>query len=261
MSAETFESPVRHRRSLKSVARAVLRKENYIGTVRAFILARKPVDFMLRYIRNGGAYPANIALRSPTGPINIRTFSPDDIQTINEIFFRGDYAFSGENRVIVDFGSNIGVSCIYFLSRLPGAICYGFEPLPQNIERFKANLAPFPGQFDLTECAVGESRGSVTFGWEPTGRYGGIGRETGASITVECRDSNEELERVIAKHGRIDVLKVDIETLEKVVIERIPTELARRIHNVVVEYVFLTNPLSETHSMSVEATTTRFRLR
>lgn len=261
MSAETFESPVRHRRSLKSLARAVLRKDNYVGAVRAFLLARKPVDFMSRYIRNGGLYPADIALRSPTGPLSIRTYSPDDIQTINEIFFRGDYAFTGENRVIVDFGSNIGVSCIYFLSRVPDAVCYGFEPLPQNIERFKANLAAFPGQFELTEAAVGEARGQVTFGWEPTGRYGGIGRETGASITVECRDSNEELDRVLSKHGQIDVLKVDIETMEKVVIERIPEALARRIRNVVVEYVFVTNPLSATHTMSVEATTTRFRLR
>jgi FkbM family methyltransferase len=239
--------------------RAILRKDNYVGTLRAFALAHRPVEFMLRYIRNGGDYPVEIRVRSPTGRLSIRAYAPDDIQTINEIFFRGDYAVPGENRVIVDFGSNIGISCIYFLSRTPGAFCYGFEPLPQNIERFKANLAPFVGRFELTETAVGIGTGPVTFGWEPTGRYGGIGRETGRSITVDCRDSNEELQRIVDKHGQIDVLKVDIETLEKVVIDRIPEALAKQINNVIVEYVFKANPLSATHQMFVGPTTTRFR--
>ncbi len=137
MASTTLDSPVRHRRSLASVARAILRKDNYVGTIKAFLLAHRPVDFPVPLHSHWGFIPGgDIVVRSPTGPLKIRTYAPDDIQTINEIFFRGDYAFTGENKVVVDFGSNIGVSAIYFLSRHPEAFCYGYEPLPLNIERF-----------------------------------------------------------------------------------------------------------------------------
>ena len=39
--------------------------------------------------------------------------------------------------------------------------------------------------------------------------YGGIGRENSQQIEVQCLDSNAVLERIIQKHGKIDVLKID----------------------------------------------------
>jgi hypothetical protein len=84
---------------------------------------------------------------------------------------------------------------------------------------------------------------------EQSGRYGGVGRETGETIEVECVDSNEVLSRVLEAHGSIDILKIDIETLEKQVTERIPPEIAARINKIYVEYIFDTNPLAKTHRM------------
>ena len=259
MTASSLDSPVRHRRTLASVLQALARPSNYSGILKTFALTDHPISFLRRYIRNDGTYPAQIGLRTPTGRLLIDTYAPDDIQTINEIFFRGDYECGRDAKVIVDFGSNIGISALYFLSRNAEAFCYGYEPLPQNIERFHKNLAPYSGRVMLTEAAVGESEGTVSFGWEPTGRYGGINRETGATIEVPCKDSNVELAAILRKHDQIDLLKVDIETMEKIVVSRIPPDIARRIKTLVVEYPFSENPLAQTHAMSVEGAVAKFQ--
>ncbi len=176
-------------------------------------------------------------------------YSPDDVQTINEIYLRKDYYFEGVHKTVVDFGSNIGISALYFLSRTKDAFVYCFEPLLQNTERLNENLASYRDHFHLSEVAVGERNEIVSFGWEPTGRYGGVNRETDRTITVPCVDSNEQLQAIVDRHQRIDLLKIDIETLESVVTKRIPVELARKIGNIVVEYPFKDNPLPTTHRM------------
>jgi hypothetical protein len=62
----------------------------------------------------------------------------------------------------------------------------------------------------LNAQAVAAQGGRIRFGVEPTGRYGGIGVETGSYITVDCLDINDVLDRVLAKYGSIDILKMDI---------------------------------------------------
>jgi FkbM family methyltransferase len=90
----------------------------------------------------------------------------------------------------------------------------------------------------------------VEFGYEETGRYGGVGAATGRKMTVRSRNSTSVLEEVAAEHGQIDVLKIDIEGLEDEVVSGIPTELARKIRKIYVECTFDTNPLAETHNLT-----------
>ena len=66
---------------------------------------------------------------------------------------------------------------------------------------------------------------------------------------MPCVNSRTVLENVIAEHGRIDILKVDIEGLEDAVIANIPVELAAKIKKLYVEAIFETNPLAQTHSL------------
>jgi FkbM family methyltransferase len=258
MTATKLNAPIRHRRSWAIVLKAFVRPSNYTGVLKIFALCRQPVSFLRRYVANTGAYPANIGLRTPIGPVELDTYSPDDIQTVNEIFFRGDYDCGKNHKIIVDFGSNIGISVIYFLTRNSEAKCYAYEPLAQNISRLKKNTKSFVDRVELAEAAVGEADGTVRFGWEPTGRYGGINRETGRMIEVPCRDSNAELARILEMHSEIDVLKVDIETMEEAVVNRITPEIACHIKHLVVEFPFTENPLAATHDMSVDVAITRF---
>jgi FkbM family methyltransferase len=151
--------------------------------------------------------------------------------------------------VVVDFGSNIGISAAYFLTSAPNCFAYLYEPFQPNIDRLRDNLRQFEGRYALHAVAVGEAHGEVEFGWEDTGRLGGVGMKTGNYVSVTCRDSNEILEEVITRHGRIDILKIDIETLERQVTERIPVEIARNIDAIYVDYsLWETNPLEQTHN-------------
>jgi FkbM family methyltransferase len=234
-------------RSARTVLGAALEGRHYLAALNMARLCDRPMEFFGRYAFGLGSYPAEFRLRSPSRPVALCAFTKDDVLTINEIFCRGDYPAGPSDRVFVDFGSNIGVSAAFFLSRGAHSKAYLFEPLQQNIARLKQNLAPFEGRYVLHEVAVGLADGTAEFGWEPTGRYGGIGLKTGSYISVPSVDSNSVIRSIIEDHGRIDVLKIDIESLEKEIVERLPLDLLEKIDRIYVEKRFPHNPLSATH--------------
>ena len=99
------------------MALALIKPANYSGVVKTLLQCSAPLDFLGRYVRNRGQYPAEFRIRTPIGPVTLTAFTPDDLLTINEIFFRGDYGDDRDAKVVVDFGSNIGISAAYFLTR------------------------------------------------------------------------------------------------------------------------------------------------
>jgi FkbM family methyltransferase len=240
----------RYKRSLRNKVAGYLNPSNLLATFRIITQCSRPIEFLRRYISmSGGTYPAVYRISTPVGRVPVTAFTPDDILTINEIFFRRDYG-SAKRKTVVDFGSNIGISVLYFLTRGEDVFAYCFEPLPQNIERFKQNLAGFESRLELNEVAVAEEDGTVEFGWEPTGRYGGIGKASlGQKMQVPSVNSNAVLARVIGRHGSIDLLKIDIERLEQFITERIPVDTAEKIDEIVIELHFDANPQAQTHDM------------
>ena len=221
----------------------------------------RPHDAFARYLLRRGAYPTTIRVRSPLGPLDLILYSHHDVLTVNEIFCRRDYPAGAQDRVIVDFGSNIGISAAWFLTRGPDGFAYLFEPLPTNVARLRTNLAAFDGRFALAEVAVGLENAAVDFGFEASGRYGGVGVQTGRSMRVACRDSNEVLDGILDTHDRIDVLKIDIEGMEREVLERIPARIRERIEKIYVECRFATNPLWATHRYRQYGSVAQFRRR
>jgi FkbM family methyltransferase len=217
-----------------------------------------PINVYGRYLFQLGTYPYTVTVNTPAGKIRLNLYSHHDLLTVNEIFCRLDYRCTPDDKVIVDFGSNIGISATYFLTSSPQAYCYLFEPLPSNIDRLRRNLAPFEDRLSLSEIAVGLENGTVEFGWEESGRYGGVGLKTGNYISVPCVDSNQILHEILQQHKQIDILKVDIETLEEAVTSRISLDLARRIKKIYVEYKFQSNPLEKTHSFRQFGTVAQF---
>jgi hypothetical protein len=100
--------------------------------------------------------------------------------------------------------------------------------------------------------------GTAQFGFEPTGRCGGIGKNTGSTITVECRNAINILSRILDQHGEIDVLKIDIETLEREILLAIPESLLPKIKKIYIEQPIEHNPLSSTHSFREYGTVAQF---
>lgn len=234
-------------RDLRTIFRAVTQGQHWRAAANILLVTRSPPEMLWRYLSGRGRYPRAIGLRTPLGLLTLTAHCHDDILTVNEIFCRIDYPADAGDRVIVDLGSNIGVSAAFFLSRGTDVFAYLFEPLARNVERLEGNLAPYPGRYTVEVCAIGDVDGPVDFGWEETGRYGGLGVRTGQTTTVQCRRAGPMIEAIVARHGAIDILKIDIERQEEAVVAQIPPALARKIRKIYIEKTFRTPPFQDTH--------------
>jgi FkbM family methyltransferase len=222
-------------RSLERWRTGLLDPRTYKSAANMLRISADRRDFARRYYLGAGSYPAVVGVRTPIGLIELTVYSFDDVQTVNEIFMREDYLARRDARVVVDLGSNIGISAAYFLSRDPRVRCFLYEPVPRNIERLRANLAGFEDRYELHSVAVADGNGEVTFGIEPTGRYGGIGIQTGEDIRVRCEHINDVLDDVLARADEIDVLKIDTEGAEAATVYAIRPDHLDRIRVIYLE--------------------------
>lgn len=196
-----------------------------------------PAPQVLRgYLLRQGRVPADVRLRTPTGPATVSLRHVHDYATIAEILAEDVYPVAGGDRVVVDIGANIGVFSVFALTRHPDVRVHAFEPVPDNLRFLRRNLAAFGDRVVVHETAVAIEDGEVSFGVEPTGRYGGIGVETAEQITVPTRAIAGLLQEVLDREGRIDVLKMDVEGLERDLLAAVPAEVAARIGRVAVEW-------------------------
>ena len=222
-------------RSTKQIFSALFSKTHYLAFLGMFRTYLDVGDAFLRYLFGRGDYPCRVFVKTPCGIRGIQLYSHHDMLTVNEIFCRNDYPAESDLRIVVDLGSNIGISALYFLTRNNESYSYLFEPDPRNILRLHEQLSDFDGRYKLSDCAVADQNGLVTFGVEDTGRYGGIGIKTGKSITVTCLNINSVLEEIIGKEGVIDVLKIDTEGVEIATVKSIREDLLIRIRYIYLE--------------------------
>ncbi len=221
-------------RSLSRIFDALVQPHHYRGLYNALGVYDNPAVRIMQYIRRTGRYPGVISVRTPTGPISINLYSPDDLVTVNEIFCRQDYQTDGLLRCVVDIGSNIGISALYFLTRNKTSKCYLYEPVPANVDRLRENLHGFE-RFEISRCAIADFAGAADFGIEPSGRYGGLQVGGNSTIRVEVKEINGELRRILAREERIDVVKIDTEGNEISTVLAIDAELMKRIGRIYME--------------------------
>jgi FkbM family methyltransferase len=239
------------------VIRQALARENYLALARMCRTCARPIDFARRYFLSGGDYPAELALRTPTGTVSPTVYSHHDVWTVNEVFLRLDYALPPDARIVVDVGSNIGISALYFLTRSPDVRCYLYEPDPRNAERLHRNLRNYETRYELACEAVADTSGTVAFGREGTGRYGGIGLTYAETLEVPCRHVNDVLANVLAREGHVDLLKIDTEGIENRTVAAIDDDLLAHVRVLCFETLDPFNPAPERFGMSFAADTVR----
>lgn len=230
------------KRKLGRVAGALFAREHYVALAGMLRVYPSPVDGLRRYLMGSGDYPADFAVRTPLGQQSIRLFGHHDMLTLNEVFCRGDYFVGPDLRLAVDFGSNIGISAAYFLTRNADARVHLFEPDPRNTARLRAQLAGFEGRWRLHESAVGVEAGDVVFAQEDTGRYGGLraaitgdAARRAVDITVPCVDAETALREIIDAEGPIDILKLDVEGMETRILDHLSAETLGSIRMIYAE--------------------------
>lgn len=246
-------------RPLGFIAREAVRPSNWIALARMPWRYRHPLDGARRYFTSGGTYPHRCEVRTPLGVVTPTLHSQHDMITVNEVFCREDYRVGPEAEVIVDVGSNIGISVLYFLTRSERARAWLYEPVPRNVERLRENLSGFEGRWRLDEVAVADRDGEETFSIEPTGRYGGLGSGHAESITVRVRHIDDVLREALEAEGRIDVLKLDTEGVEARTLAAASPELLSRVRVIFAEDIAREVQSPPGFNASRRASVVRFR--
>jgi FkbM family methyltransferase len=145
------------------------------------------------------------------------------VEMFEEIFLRRQYYFESaeEQPLIVDVGSNIGKSILFFKRLFPAAAIIGFEPDPAAFRLLKRNVeANWLRDVSLLNVAVYDGADSVQLYGDPTtpgspqhstrrGRVGGTSQE------VPATRLSDHLAEPVA------YLKLDVEGAERVVIEEL----------------------------------------
>jgi FkbM family methyltransferase len=223
------------KRNWRSVKWVLTRKETYGALLRAFRVLDEPFSVLRDELFSSSLHRESVSVRTPLGRTTIRLKSPVDMSTVMGVFCREDYRLDADARVVVDIGANIGVASLYFLTRSADTFVYAFEPVPQNIEAFLENTSGFRSRIELGQTAVGAASGTVSFGVEPTGKFGGMKSKSDARIEVPCVSINEVMERVLSKHGQVDCLKVDVEGSEADLLSAMDHRFWARIRSIYAE--------------------------
>ncbi|MCB9283030.1 MAG: FkbM family methyltransferase [Lewinellaceae bacterium] len=169
---------------------------------------------------------------------NNDTVSPDAywfLHSIEEIFIDEVYKFEchKDSPRIIDCGSNIGLSIIYFKRRFPHAEVIGFEPDPELLNYAQQNIDNFCMKDNVTliNKAVWKYNGTIPFYIE--GTLGGAIVENAIPkdnvIEVPCIDISTLLK------NRVDFLKIDIEGAELEVLDHCKNNL-HVVENMFVEF-------------------------
>jgi FkbM family methyltransferase len=219
------------RRNLREVKQLLFETSAYTAIPRLFLVHPNPFRVILEEAFALTPYPWTLTLKTPAGNIRARLYSAADLSTANLVFCRRDYHIPKNARAIVDIGSNIGLSTLYWLTRSPLTHVYCYEPAPKSYQRLLDNLSPYAGRFTPHEAAVSDFRGSARFGMEPSGVHSSLEiRKRAVEFTdVEVVHINDVLESVLSRDNRVDVLKLDNEGHEFRTLRAIAPEFWRRI--------------------------------
>jgi FkbM family methyltransferase len=219
-------------RSPELIRRSLSEPQQYAALARAFVRYPAVGAMLKRYFLGGGTYPYVARVRTPQGVARITLHSHHDVWTVHELFCREDYRAGRDLGAVVDVGSNIGVSALYFLTRNATSRLRCFEPVPRNVERLRANLAGYEDRYVLERAAVAPEAGTMDFGVEASGRYGGLGVAHAEHISVRVRSIGEVLEEALSAEGSVDLLKLDTEGAERATVAAIAPEHLARIRTI-----------------------------
>ncbi len=137
-----------------------------------------------------------------------------DITTFFEVFYDKVYKVEiMEPKTIVDLGSHIGLTTLYFQSIWPEATFYCVEPSPKNFKILEMNV----NSANLFPIAIAAKNGVLNFDENGLGSNNKLSENgniqvKGKTFDLFCVDNNLK---------KIDVLKIDIEGAEDFLLQSI----------------------------------------
>lgn len=155
------------------------------------------------------------------------------LHSLDELFFSEIYKFKSKKEAvrILDCGSHIGLSILYFKNLYKNAIIKGFEPDNENYELLNKNLQEW--QFDkvtIEKAAVWTINGEVNFN-----QGSGMSSQIIETETIAKGHSTKCIRLKDCINEEVDFLKMDIEGAEYKVLKDAEDKLGL-IKNIFIEY-------------------------
>lgn len=181
------------------------------------------------------------------------------LKTSVEIFLEKQYLFntSNDNPIIIDCGSNIGLSLIFFKMNYPNAIVYGFEPDIHNFNTLLSNISGYNFKdINISSNAV----------WIEEGVLLDFDGENNESSRLSFQDKSKSklkvkttrLRDLLIQLENISLLKIDIEGAEVEVINDCKDVLSY-CENIFIEYHSFYNQKQELDKILKILTDLNFR--
>jgi FkbM family methyltransferase len=152
-----------------------------------------------------------------THPIYLRRGTSDFMNFI-QIFVRAEYAqsFYFPPQTIIDLGSYIGLSAIYFANRFPTAKIICVEPSTDNYGMLKLNTRAYPNVTTIN-TGVWSHKTKLKITNQIGGDWGNIIQEVGDDESGDDTLSAISIADILNDYqiDKIDFLKIDIEGSEK----------------------------------------------
>jgi FkbM family methyltransferase len=153
---------------------------------------------------------------------------------LREIFIDHTYKFnsSNESPLIIDCGSNIGLSVIYFKQMYPKSKVICFEPDNEIFEMLKYNVELFNFKnIEFHKAAVWTTDGEISFASD--------GKVGGHISSIESEESNINKIKSFRLNNilnqKVDFLKIDIEGAEYELLKDCKDNL-NLVENIFIEY-------------------------
>jgi FkbM family methyltransferase len=162
--------------------------------------------------------PRETRLRLRHGRLEVPwTIGPkSDFDVLNEVLVLKVYETAlptTERTTIVDLGSHMGATVLFWRERFPEARVVAVEPDPVTFSRLRRNVGGWPG-VELRNVAVCRDDGPVAFFSARQGWISSLSGD-GQPVTVEGRSFNS----LVMEIGHVELLKVDIEGAERYILD------------------------------------------
>ena len=202
------------RRDISIFIKRICSLENYKAILNFNKVHFYPLKSIYQEIFSSGVFPRKIKFKSPTGVYEIEIYSAADFSTFNLIFCRKDYFIPKDFKTVVDIGSNIGSSSIYWLTRNNNSKVYCYEPSSISFKRLENNLKIFKSRCFLFNSAVSNYNGLGVLNLDKDGIYSSLDNKSlnfNKKEKVNVININQCLENILKENSKIDILKVDNE--------------------------------------------------
>lgn len=115
---------------------------------------------------------------------------------------------------IVDCGANVGHTTAYFLDRFPGARVIALEPEPGNCHLLRRNTARFGPRVEILRAALWSHPAGLKVTQPGQADWEFAVRECDSHESADVTGVDVPTLLARSPHGRIDILKMDIEGAE-----------------------------------------------